>query len=223
MDRVDGIDTTSLAAQQRRLARGVILADQFGALRRIGGCDVSLRKSRKTADGAACIAVFSFPEMTLLEIAAVRGRVEFPYIPGFLSFRELPLLTEAFSRLRKPPDLLLLDGQGLAHPRRFGLACHAGVALGIPAIGCAKSLLCGQWKPFDLRRGARSPLTLDGETVGYAVCTRDGVKPLFVSPGHRVSRDTAVEVVLRCATCFRLPEPIRCAHAESRKALRQVL
>ncbi|MCX8037328.1 MAG: deoxyribonuclease V [Candidatus Sumerlaeia bacterium] len=215
------MDTASLAAQQQELARRVILSDQFGTLRRIAGCDVSLRKSRKAADGAACIAVFSFPELVRLEMAVVRGRVEFPYIPGFLSFRELPLLSEAFAQLRQRPDLLILDGQGLAHPRRFGLACHAGVALDIPTIGCAKSLLCGEWKPFALRRGNRSPLMLDGEKVGYAVCTRDGVKPLFVSPGHRVSRDTAVEIVLRCATRYRVPEPIRCAHAESRRAVGQ--
>jgi deoxyribonuclease V len=213
------MDIKALAATQRELARRVIADDRFGELHRIGGCDVSLRKSRKSTDGAATIAVARYPDLEVLEIATVRGRVDFPYLPGFLSFRELPLLAEAFAQLHQVPDLLICDGQGLAHPRRFGLACHAGIELGVPTIGCAKSLLCGEFKPFPLRRGRRAPLVHDGETVGYTVCTRDGVKPVYVSPGHRVSPETAVAVVLQCARRYRLPEPIRLAHAESRRTI----
>jgi len=215
------MEVTGFAEIQLQLARHVILTDQFDKIRRVGGCDVSLRKSRRSTDGAAAIAVFSYPEMELLEVSAVPGCVEFPYVPGYLSFRELPLLTEAFTRLKERPDLLILDGHGLAHPRRFGVACHAGVALDIPTIGCAKSLFVGEFKPFKLLRGKRSPLLLDNEKVGYALCTQDGVKPIFVSPGHRISFPTAVEIVLRCAPHYRLPEPTRLAHMESRRAIEQ--
>ncbi len=208
-----------LAERQRELARRVILADRFAEIRSVGGCDVSLQRSRRSTDGAATIAVFSYPQIEPIEIATDLGRVEFPYVPGFLAFREFPLLAKAYKRLKRRPDLLIFDGHGLAHPRRFGIACYAGLKLDLPAIGCAKSLLCGEFAPFRLRRGGRSPLILEGETVGYAVCTRDGIKPVFVSPGHRVGFDTAVEIVLRCATRYRVPEPIRMAHMESRRAI----
>lgn len=210
---------SELIEKQREMARRVILADEFGELRRVGGCDVSLRRSRRSTDGAAAIVVMTYPRLEVIEEAVVQGRVEFPYIPGLLSFRELPLVAEAFARLRERPDVLILDGQGLAHPRRFGFACHVGVALDIATIGCAKSRLCGEFESFELRRHKHSPLLLDGEKVGYAVCTRDGVKPVFVSPGHRISLATAVEVVLQCAPRYRLPEPIRLAHIRSRRAI----
>lgn len=213
------MSASGLAEKQLEMARRVIVSDRHGEIRRVGGCDVSLRRSRRSADGAAAVVVMTYPALEVIEVATVQGRIEFPYIPGFLSFRELPLVAEAFARLSEPPDLLILDGQGLAHPRRFGLACHAGVELGLPTIGCAKSLLCGEFKPFELRRGKRSPLLLDGEKVGYALCSRDRVKPIFVSPGHRISHETAVEIVLRCAPRYRLPEPTRLAHTESRRAL----
>ena len=213
------MSVSHLAEKQREMARQVVLSGRFGEIRRVGGCDVSLCKSRRSADGAAAVVVMTFPDLEVIEVAVVRGRVEFPYVPGFLSFRELPLVTDAFARLSGRPDVLILDGQGLAHPRRFGLACHAGVELDLPTIGCAKSLLCGEFEPFELRRGNRVPLLLNSETVGYALCTRDRVKPIFVSPGHRISHETAVEIVLRCATRYRLPDPIRLAHVESRRAL----
>ena len=208
-----------LAARQRELAERVVVEDRLGDVRLVGGCDVSLRRSRRSADGAAAIVVLTFPGLEEVETATVRGRVEFPYVPGFLSFRELPLLKQAFETLKRRPDVLLTDGQGLAHPRRFGLACHVGLEFDLPTIGCAKSRLCGEFEPFEWRKGARSPLVVDGETVGCAVCTRDGVKPVFVSPGHRVSRETAVEIALRCCPRYRVPEPIRLAHSRSRLAL----
>jgi deoxyribonuclease V len=210
---------SELIQKQREMARQVILADRFGEIRCVGGCDVALRRSRRAADGAASVVVMTYPSLEVMDAASVRGRVEFPYVPGLLSFRELPLLTEAFAQLRVRPDVLILDGQGFAHPRRFGLACHAGIVLDVPTIGCAKSRLCGEFKLFALRRGKRSPLLLDGEKVGYVVCTRDAVKPVFVSPGHRVSFATAVEIIVRCAPRYRLPEPIRLAHIESHRAL----
>jgi len=202
---------------QHEMAARVVAADDFGEICFVAGCDVSLRRSRKSSDGVAAVVVMRWPDLELVEVASVLGRVEFPYVPGFLSFRELPLLAEAFRHLRQKPDVLIADAQGLAHPRRFGLACHAGLELGLPTIGCAKSKLCGEFEPFALERGNRSPLLLDGQKVGYVLCTRAGVKPVFVSPGHRISAETAVDVVLACAPRYRLPEPVRLAHIESRR------
>ncbi|MBM3334868.1 endonuclease V [Candidatus Sumerlaeota bacterium] len=216
---MSALDISRLAEKQRQMARQVILADGFGEIRWVGGCDVSLRRSRRSSEGAATVTVFSFTTIESIEAATVRGRVEFPYVPGFLAFREFPLVARAFARLKTQPDVLILDGHGLAHPRRFGLACYAGLELDIPTIGCAKSLLCGEFEPFELRRGNRSPILLDSETVGFAVCTRDGVKPLFVSLGHKITLETAVEIVLRCAVRYRQPEPTRLAHAQSRRAI----
>lgn len=213
------MDISSLAETQRKMAELVSVADRFGRIRLVGGCDVSLKRSRRSADGSAAVVIMTFPSLELVEVATACGRVEFPYIPGLLSFRELPLLKKAFMKLKHRPDLLILDGQGLAHPRRFGIACHAGVELDIATVGCAKSLLCGEFAPLELRRGQRSPILLEGQKVGYALCTRNGVRPVFVSPGHRVSHETAVEIVLKCAPRYRLPEPIRLAHSESRKAV----
>lgn len=213
------MDTKRLAQLQRDLAGQVVLEDRFGSLRTIAGCDVSLRRSRKSTDGAAAIVLMSLPDFQETEVAVAPGRVEFPYVPGFLSFRELPLLKEAFSRLSAPPDLMIVDGSGLIHPRRIGLACHVGVELDVPTIGCAKSLLCGKYEEFPLKRGRRSPVVHDGETLGYAVCTRDGVKPVFISPGHRVGFESAVEIILQATPRYRLPEPVRLAHKHSRQAL----
>jgi deoxyribonuclease V len=208
-----------LIEKQREMAGQVVLADRMGKIHHVAGCDVSLRRSRREADGAATIVVMTYPALEVVETASVRGHVDFPYVPGLLSFRELPLIRKAFAQVKTRPEVLIFDGHGLAHPRRFGIACHAGMALGVATIGCAKSRLCGEFEPFDWRRGKRSPLLLEGEKVGYAVCTREGVKPVFVSPGHCVSFATAVEIVLACAPRYRLPEPIRLAHIESRRAL----
>jgi deoxyribonuclease V len=133
-------------------------------------------------------------------------------VPGLLSFRETPAVLQALEQLKTLPDLLLCDGQGLAHPRRFGLACHLGVLTGIPSIGVAKSLLVGRHAPIELRRGAWQPLIDHGEQVGAALCTRPGTKPVYVSVGHRISLQSAVEYTLRCATRYRLPETTRQAH-----------
>jgi deoxyribonuclease V len=181
----------------------------------VAGTDVGYDPA--TGRYRAAVVVLSYPRLEVLEIARVRGRTTFPYIPGLLSYREIPPLLRAFHRLRLRPDLVLCDGQGLAHPRRFGLACHLGVLLGIPAIGCAKSRLVGEYSPVPPHRGGHSPLVLDGEPVGAVLRTREKVQPIFVSPGHRMSVTLATVWALRCTGRFRIPEPTRRADQEVRR------
>ncbi len=173
--------------------------------------------------GRECVAAavaWSVPERRVLEERVVRRPLTFPYVPGLLSFREAPAVLAALAELETPPDALLCDGHGLAHPRRFGLACHLGVLTEIPAIGCAKSVLVGEHPEVAPSRGSRGPLEHRGERIGTVLRTRDRVRPVFVSIGHRVDLEAAVGLVLACAIGFRLPEPIRRADrlvSEARK------
>jgi deoxyribonuclease V len=160
----------------------------------------------------AAVAVLDFPGLTLREHAIVRRKTRFPYVPGYLSFREAPAILAALKKLREKPDLILCDGQGLAHPRSFGLACHLGVLADIPSIGVAKSRLIGDHDRLPERKGAWAPLLVDGERVGAVLRTRTGVRPLYISVGHRISLRTAIKYVLLCTTKYRLPETTRHAH-----------
>ena len=175
-------------------------------VRLVAGADLAYRRDGRWA--WAAVVVMTPADGQLVEVATVAGVPGFPYVPGFLTFREGPLLLAAFARLRARPDLYLFDGHELAHPRRFGLACHLGVLLDLPAVGCAKSLLIGRCDPPGPERGASTPIRVDDQTVGAAVTTRAGTRPVFVSPGHKIGLDAAVAWVLRCAR-FRVPEPIR--------------
>lgn len=177
----------------------------------IAGCDVHMRENR----ALAVVVVLRSSTLDVIETARGEARLDFPYVPGLLSWRELPALLDALGRLTVRPDLLFADGQGRAHPRRFGLACHLGLATGLPALGCAKSILRGEHAPLPLERGASAPLIDRGEMVGTALRTKDRVAPLYISVGHRVTLDEAVEYVLRCCTKYRLPEPSRLAHREA--------
>jgi deoxyribonuclease V len=150
--------------------------------------------------------------METVETALVRHPTSFPYVPGLLSFREAPAILAALSGLKTPPDLLMCDGQGIAHPRRLGIASHLGVLADLPSIGVAKSILVGRHAPLDDHPGAWQPLINRGEVIGAALRTRQGVKPVYVSVGHRLSLETAIELVLRCTSKYRLPEPTRQAH-----------
>lgn len=154
----------------------------------------------------AAIVVVRLPDFEVVEVAGAAMSARFPYIPGLFSFREVPPLLRAFARLRTRPDAILFDGHGRAHPRRFGLACHAGVLLDCPSVGCAKSILVGEHVPVGLSRGARAPLVAGGETIGAALRTRPGVRPVYVSVGHRVDLDSAVRLVLATTRGFRLPQ-----------------
>ena len=197
-------------ALQERWRAKVITADRLGKLRYVAGVDVGF--GRDGAVTRAAVAVLSFPELKPVEHAIVHKRTRFPYVPGYLSFREIPAVFAALKQLKLKPDLLLCDGQGLAHPRRFGLACHLGVLTGIPSIGVAKSRLIGEHGAMPRKKGNWVPLKDDGEIIGAVLCTRSGMKPLYVSIGHRVSLETAIEYVLRCTTKYRLPETTRAAH-----------
>lgn len=177
-------------------------------VRLVAGADLAYRPDGRWA--WAAMVLVALPEGRLVESATAAGPPSFPYVPGYLSFREGPLILAAFKRLRARPDLCLFDGQGLAHPRRFGLACHLGVLLGLPSVGCAKSLLVGEYRDPGPERGDWSPLSLDGDQVGAVLRTRAGVKPIFVSPGHRIGVREAIRWVLACSR-FRVPEPIRLA------------
>ena len=159
----------------------------------------------------AAVVAWDVKRRRVIERRALSRPLQFPYVPGLLSFREAPALLVALRRLRTPVDALLCDGQGIAHPRRFGLACHLGVLLGLPAVGCAKSRLIGDWVEPGRDRGERSPLTIGAERIGTVLRTRTGVKPLFVSPGHLCDFEGAEDLVLRCGGGLRLPEPVRLA------------
>jgi deoxyribonuclease V len=163
----------------------------------------------------AAVVVLEMSSLTVLEIARAIRLARFPYIPGLFAFRELPPLVSAFRKLRHTPDLILCDGHGLAHPRRFGLACHAGLLLERPSIGCAKSRLVGAHGELGQGRGEWAPLVDEGETIGAAVRTRDGVEPMYVSPGHRVDLASSIRIVLEATGKYRVPEPTRVAHLET--------
>lgn len=195
---------------QRELASQVRIEPFVGEVNLVAGADVSAQRGRGPA--RAALMVLSFPELTPVEVAVVEGEVSFPYIPGLLSFREAPLVVEAFARLQARPQLLLVDGQGLAHPRRFGLACHLGLLLDLPTIGCAKSRLVGQHDEVGPQAGQWAPLRDGDEVIGAALRTKAGVKPVYVSVGHRVDLEGALGWVLRLCRGFRLPEPLRQAH-----------
>jgi deoxyribonuclease V len=182
----------------------------FRNIRWIAGADVAYDTDGDAIFGA--VVVLSFPELVVVEESWVKGRVEFPYIAGLLSFREAPVLLEAFSLLRQRPDVILFDGQGIAHPRGFGLASHAGLLLGLPSVGCAKTRLVGEYGSVGRRRGTYSWLRFEGKRVGAAVRTRADVKPVFVSPGDRITIQTAVRLVLAACRGYRIPEPVRKAH-----------
>ncbi|ARV61187.1 endonuclease V [Nostocales cyanobacterium HT-58-2] len=159
----------------------------------------------------AAVAVLSFPDLQLQETSLARRPTSFPYIPGFLSFREIPALLDALEKIKITPDLILCDGQGIAHPRRFGIACHLGLMIDIPTIGVAKSLLVGKHEDLPDTKGSWQPLIHKKETIGAVLRTRPGVKPVYVSSGYRVSLPTAIDYTLRCTTKYRLPETTRIA------------
>jgi deoxyribonuclease V len=188
-------------------------------LRTIAGADVSYDRGSPVL--YAAVVVLDAATLAPLEAVAARGLARFPYVPGYLTFRELPLLEEAFAKLREKPDLVFCDGHGRAHPRRCGFASHLGVALGVATIGCAKTRLVGEHRTPGPARGAHVPLRDGGETIGEVLRTRPGTAPIYVSIGHRTSLPTARRLVLRYSPRYRVPEPIRAAHAEVNRLRRE--
>ncbi len=205
------VDYKAAVAIQADLRGKLVLSDDGpGDIRIVAGADISCTKGDDRV--FAAVVLLDAATLEVIEEATYSGRTSFPYIPGLLSFREGPALLQAFGKLRKRPDVVLFDGQGIAHPRGFGLAAHMGLILDIPAVGCAKTRLTGSFEEPGVRRGQHSPLVHDGKWIGAVVRTKDRVKPVFVSQGHRVSLERAVEIVLQCAPRYRIPEPIRRAH-----------
>jgi len=201
-------------ALQVRLAPQVVLEGDppEAGVRTVAGCDLAfLDRGRKAALARAAVVLLSYPELTPVEQQVVVSPVTFPYVPGLLAFREVPCLLRAFERLERAPDLLLVDGQGYAHPRRFGIACHIGLLLDIPSIGVAKSRLTGQHDEPAAAVGARADLRDGAELIGVVLRTRERGRPLYVSPGHRIGFGPAVEWVMRLSRGYRLPEPTRLA------------
>jgi len=198
-------------AIQQRLGRFVRLEDDLpDPVTTVAGVDAGFKNGGALT--RAAVAVLDYPALTLEEQAIAEVPTRFPYIPGLLSFREIPAVLEALARLPALPDLLLCDGQGIAHPRRLGIASHLGVLLDHPTIGVGKTRLIGTHDPVPEAKGAWVPLRDKGEVIGAVVRTRAGVKPLYVSPGHRISVEGAVKWVLACTTRYKLPETTRWAH-----------
>jgi len=192
------------------LAAQVTRSSQVTTPRFIAGVDISAANAQGMATGA--VVVLEYPELRVVETQVAQGRPNFPYVPGLLSFRESPLTLAACEKLTITPDLILVDGQGIAHPRRLGLASHLGLFLDTPTIGCAKSLLCGQHEEPGAKPGSYAEVVDRGETIGVALRTRPGVKPVYVSIGHKVDLETAIYWVMKCCRDYRLPEPTRLAH-----------
>lgn len=202
--------TRGARLMQERLRHQVIAHDTVQSVNTVAGADVGFVRGGRLARAAAVL--LAYPSLVLLDQAVVRETTRFPYVPGYLSFREVPAVVAALRQLSQPPDVVLCDGQGLAHPRRFGLACHLGVLTGLATIGVAKSRLTGTHAPVPPDKGAWVPLCDDGEVIGAVVRTRTNVAPLYVSIGHRVSLETAIAIVLTCCPRYRLPETTRQAH-----------
>jgi deoxyribonuclease V len=196
-------------ALQTELATRLEPGDRFGPIRRVAGVDVGFESGGRIT--RAAVAVLDFDSLTLVAHAVAHQPTRFPYVPGLLSFREAPAVLAALERLETLPDLLLCDGQGIAHPRRFGIACHLGLLTDLPAIGVAKTRLLGRHGPVPKGRGQWTPLMEGDEVIGAVLRTRRGVKPVFVSPGHRVGLESAIRLVMRCTPRYRLPETTRLA------------
>ncbi len=197
-------------ALQLRLAAEIVCRDDFGPIARVAGVDVGFEDNGGTT--RAAVAVLAFPPLHLETTAIARLPTRYPYVPGLLSFREAPAVLAAMEQLKVLPDLLLCDGQGIAHPRRLGIASHLGLLLDLPAIGVAKTRLIGRHDEVPDERGAWVPLKAGSETIGAVLRTRRGVKPLYISPGHRIGLESAIAWVMACLTRYRLPETTRWAH-----------
>jgi deoxyribonuclease V len=209
LHRWDVTPREAIAIQQALRSR-VSTRDPAGRVRLVAGIDVGYEDAKSVT--RAAVVVLSFPGLELLEQSIARRPTTFPYVPGLLSFREVPAVIDALRELSHIPDLLVCDGQGYAHPRRFGLACHLGVLTGIRAIGVAKTRLVGTHQPVPEARGEWQPLVDDEEIIGAVLRTRADVKPVYVSVGHRVSLQRAIAYTLECTPRYRLPETTRLAH-----------
>jgi len=194
-------------ALQRELAKRVVREDRLDQVRHVAGVDMAINEVSGMA--RAAVVLLSYPALEIVERHVYEEPVRMPYVPGLLSFRELPCILGAFDLLKQQPELVMVDGQGIAHPRRLGIASHLGVWLDLPTIGCAKSILTGHHKLLGEEAGSWVPLNADGEVIGAVLRTRAHVKPMIISLGHRISLETSLHYVLACCKGYRLPEPTR--------------
>ncbi len=230
------VDYKKAVEIQRRLEKSIVLTCATKSFKYIAGADVSYLPERTIQSGTdqnefvgqvctrssagtkkskmfyASVVVFESETMEKIEEVTASGKVDFPYIPGLLSFRESPILLKAFARIKSNPDVVILDAQGIAHPRGIGLASHIGLLLDKPSIGCAKTRLVGDYNEIGQEVGCYSHLTIKGKVVGAVLRTRKNIKPVFVSPGHKINLDTSIDLVLKSCCGYRLPEPVRQAH-----------
>ncbi|GAB3261451.1 deoxyribonuclease V [Larkinella harenae] len=204
------VTPTEAVALQQQLRHQVRIEPLTKPVETIAGCDISFNKFEETV--YAGIVVLELATMQVIEEAGVVSSATFPYIPGLLSFREIPSLLEAWAKLKTEPDVVMFDGQGIAHPRRIGIASHGGLFLNRPTFGCAKSVLVGKYDEPASERGAWSPMKHYGETIGAALRTKNRVNPVYVSPGHLIDFQAAIDLTLRCNGGYRIPEPTRRAH-----------
>ena len=195
---------------QEELRTQLVFGNLPKKIRRVAGADVSCSKRSKRV--WAGVVVLSYPQLEKVEERWAKGVIDFPYIPGLLSFREIPLVLDAIELLEGEPDLFFCDGQGIAHPRGLGLASHLGLLIQKPTIGCAKKRLVGEFSGVGQERGSHASLSYKGEEVGAVIRTRTNVKPLFVSPGYGITLGETIDMVLRCGGGYRIPEPVRQAH-----------
>ncbi|QSQ19694.1 endonuclease V [Pyxidicoccus parkwayensis] len=205
------VTPTEAVALQKRLRELLVLQPPPGLkVERVAGADISTEKGNDTGFGG--IVVLDAATLAPVGQSGAAVTLTFPYVPGLLSFRELPIVKAAWERLTVRPDVVIFDGHGTAHPRRVGIACHGGLLFGVPSVGCAKSLLVGTFGKLGDARGSTAPITHKGEVVGMAVRTRKGVQPVYVSPGHLMDLPTAVDLVLKMSPKYREPETTRHAH-----------
>lgn len=215
---VEAATVEEAVALQKKLAHFVVISPLPSTLLILGAADLAYIRGKNDKNEVtaptyvAVVITFSWPDLSLLEKAVHIGKVDFPYIPGLLSFREVPPIFRAWEKLREKPDVFLCDGQGIAHPRGIGLATHLGLLLDIPTVGCAKTRLWGHHEELPPQKGSRVPLYANGQPIGIVYRSRTGVKPLYISPGHMADISSSVTLVEKCLGRYRIPEPIRAAH-----------
>jgi len=206
----DTLTVTAATQIQNELRNETIIQARDFPVNIIAGADISFNKFSTTV--YAGIILLQFPQLIPIGYSLVKKEVLFPYVPGYLAFREVPALLAAWENLQQRPDLLVVDGHGIAHPRRMGIAAHFGVVANTPTVGCAKKVLCGKYEEPPSEKGSNTPLVFKNEVVGAALRTKNAVKPVFVSPGYRMDVPGTVEIISQCVGRYRIPEPTRLAH-----------
>ncbi|MEO0089089.1 MAG: endonuclease V [candidate division WOR-3 bacterium] len=209
------IDIESLKKEQKEIAQKIKLVDLRKKIEIIGACDVAF----SFTFGYACFATFTYPGLEFLEEVIVKDKIDFPYLPEFLSYRELKFIIKAYQKIKKKPDVILIDGQGILHPRKAGIAAHLGVVINRSTIGVAKSLLIGEIKEnLSKEKFSYLPIFFNNEVLGYVLRTRENTKPLYISPGNLITKEKALEIVINCCKKFRIPEPLRYVHTKAKIA-----